>query len=466
MGKKSSCFGILRTRVLAIGAGASGLAAAIAAARAGASVCAADHQNQAGKKILITGNGRCNLGNTFLTEDCWRGSHPEFLRGIPGIFDARNTTGFFERLGIVIRRDGTWCYPASGQASTVRDVLLRELQASGAKLLTGCGVEGIRVLSGAAGREESPAPFGMGTPEAANGKAEPGEDQPRFAVHTNLGEILADAVILAAGSQAAPDTGSDGSGYALAASLGHPIVKPLPALVQLRCREEAILSGWAGIRFHGRVTLEISERDNLSGDHPGSGTDGASGNLSPSDEGEIQLTGYGISGIPVFQVSRFAARALDAGRSVRARLNFWPDEGVEDIRARLLARRRDLGDCYSSELLIGWFHRKIGDTLLSLAGIPRNIRISEVTDRMLDTLVPEITSFPLTVTGTNSFAQAQTCSGGVDTAEVDPETMASGLVPGLYFAGEILDVDGICGGYNLHFAWRTGEIAGEAAARF
>jgi predicted Rossmann fold flavoprotein len=419
MAKKVLSFDTIRAQVLVIGAGASGMAAAVTAAEAGAHVAVLEHRKEAGKKILITGNGRCNLGNLSITASCFRSENPSFVRKIPGLTDAEKTIGFFRRRGIITIAEGPYLYPASGQASTVRDVLVRDMRALGVRLITGCEV--LEILRGT-------------------------EDGARFAVRTNLGTVMADTLILACGGSAAPATGSDGSGFLLAEKLGHTVIPPLPALVQLRLSAADVLREWAGIRVYGRISLLI-------------GKDAAA-----SDEGELQLTDYGISGIPVFQVSRHAARALAAKKPVSAVLDLWPAESGEGTEKRLLDRKRELGDRYASELLIGWFHRKIGDFLLARAEIPRNIRIREIPEEKLKRLLPLIHDLTFAVTGTNSFESAQTSCGGIDTAEVEPTTMMSRRAPGLFFAGEILDVDGICGGYNLHFAWLSGQIAGKSAA--
>ena len=266
-----------------------------------------------------------------------------------------------------------------------------------------------------------------------------------FTVITDQGNIRADRVILAAGSKAAPSTGSDGSGYDLVKKLGHRILPVLPALVQIRCGEDFFKS-LAGVRANGSVSIWSGDR------------------CIARDTGELQLTNYGISGIPVFQVSRYASRLLYKKKDVYAVLDFMPDFTQEQMTAFLRARAKTRPEKTAGMFLIGLFHRKLSDLWIKLAGISREKRVGDLTDEEIIRLVRQIKSMKVTVSGTNSFEQAQVCCGGVDTAEVDPDTLESLYIPGLYFAGEILDVDGMCGGYNLTFAWASGYIAGKSAA--
>ena len=255
----------------------------------------------------------------------------------------------------------------------------------------------------------------------------------------------ADALILAAGSKAAPSTGSDGSGYEYARQLGHSIIKPLPALVQLRCQGN-MYKQMAGIRTEAEVSLQ------------------ADGITLAKDKGELQITDYGLSGIPVFQVSRYAARALDEKKKVRVYVDFMP--GWNNSESFRLLKKRALLLAYkpTAELFTGMLNRKLAQVLLKLAGIDGNISCGSLTGKQLEKICKELKEYEAVVMSVNPFANAQVCCGGVDTNEIDETTMESRLCPGLYMAGEILDVDGICGGYNLQFAWSSGLIAGRCAA--
>lgn len=327
-------------------------------------------------------------------------------------FGVEDTLAFFGELGLMTKSKNGYVYPNSEQAAAVLDLLNLELERRHIRVLLNCEIE--QPLQKVRGR---------------------------FLARTSQGNISSDALILAAGSQAAPVTGSDGSGYQLARNFGHRIFPPLPALVQLRCSGK-YFKQLAGVRCEARVALYSKER------------------LLASDTGEVQLTDYGISGIPTFQVSRFASRSLSEGKDVRAVLDFMPAMSRTDVKLFLKHKAELLPDMKCRDFLTGIFHKKLALVLVKLAGIPTEQPAGRVTDTSWEQLLNRIKSFEATVTATNSFDQAQVCCGGADTREVVPETLESRLVPGLYLAGELLDVDGCCGGYNLQWAWSTGYLAG------
>ena len=399
--------------------------AAIAAAEEGARVLLLEHKDRVGKKILSTGNGRCNFTNIRQEPLCYHSEDPLFPWGIVEKFNAQAVISFFLKLGVYSKNRNGYLYPNSDQASAVLDVLRMELDRLGVEIHTGTDC-----------REILPGKKGF-TILAEQTGAEKGKRDVRF---------RADRVILCAGSKAAPSTGSDGSGYDLAKQAGHRILPVLPALVQLRC-EGSFFKSIAGVRADGAVSVW---------------SDGA---CIAKDRGELQLTDYGISGIPVFQVSRYASKLLYQKKEAEAALDFMPDFTPEQTRAFLSARAESRPQKTAEQFLTGLFHRKLSDLWIRQTGIPRGKTAGEFTDRELELLTGRIKDFRVRVTGTNSFPQAQVCCGGVDTAEVDPDTLESMYVPGLYFAGEILDVDGMCGGYNLQWAWSSGYVAGKSAAR-
>lgn len=404
-------------RVIIIGAGASGMTAAVFAARQGASVTLLEHRDRVGKKILSTGNGRCNLSNRFQDASCYRSSVPDFPMRVISGFPLEMTLDFFEDLGVITKdRDG-YLYPYSGQASAVLDAFRLELEKEGISVVTECEI--LRII-----------------PEKGQGNP--------YRIETSRGEYGADCVVLATGGKAAPVTGSDGSGYRLARQLGHHIIKPLPALVQLRCRE-SFFRQVAGVRTEAAVTIY------------------ADGKKEASDQGELQLTDYGISGIPVFQVSRYAARALDRRARVEAALDFYPGVLPEQTRKLMAQRVLIMQNRRAEDFFTGWLHKKLALLLLKCAGIRGDQRVSRFSEDEICALCQMIHDFRVEIKEVNPFEQAQTCCGGVDVREVNPETMESSLHPGLFLAGELLDVDGICGGYNLQWAWSTGAIAGTHA---
>lgn len=408
-------------KIVIVGGGASGLAAAITAARKGCQVTVLEHKERPGKKILATGNGRCNLTNLRLDPDTgYRGGTPGFAASVLSKVTVEETLAFFEDMGLPVRdRDG-YVYPRSAQAAAVADTLILEAEHLGARLLCGVHVRQVEQRKNGAFLVRAASPEG----------------------DVN---IPADCVILATGSKAAPATGSDGSGYGLAEALGHTVIPPLPALVQLICRGK-VFRQLAGIRAEGEVRLYLD------------------GTLAAGDRGELQLTDYGISGIPVFQVSRYASVGLAEGRTVEAELDFWPDREESQVLSFLKRRRDRLPYRTGEEFLTGLFAKKLGCVLLSSSGISLTDPAGQIPDRKLERLAGQIKAFPAQITGTKSFDSAQICCGGVSVDQVDPATMESRLVPGLYLTGELLDIDGICGGYNLQWAWSTGILAGRSAA--
>ncbi|MBE5992307.1 MAG: NAD(P)/FAD-dependent oxidoreductase [Paenibacillaceae bacterium] len=403
----------MKQQIIIIGAGASGLAAGITAAREGASVTIMEHTARPGKKLLSTGNGKCNITNLQLPKDAYRGNQPDFVFPALHTVTVSQTMDFFKELGIVLTERNGYVYPNSGQASTVLEAMLFELEHLGVRIVTECPVKEIK------------------------------KD---LTVITDHGKQRYDRIILAAGSMAAPKTGSDGSGYNLARKLGHHIIEPLPALVQLRCKEKWYKQA-AGVRTDALVTLKID------------------GKAAASDRGELQITDYGISGIPVFQISRYAAKALNEGRQAVAELDFLPELSLTDLEKLLFTRHRQFGYRPAEEFLHGVLNSKLAKILLKEAGIGRESWVKEITEKEIKKLVHCIKELKTMIVSTNTFDQAQVCSGGVDTREVDPVTMESKLIRGLYFSGEILDVDGICGGYNLQWAWSSGITAGIHAGR-
>lgn len=398
-------------RVLVIGGGASGLTAAIAAAENGAKVTLLERNRQVGKKILVTGNGRCNLTNTKQDSSCYRGGTPGFADRVLGQYGLSETLRFFFRLGILTRDRNGYLYPYSDQAASVASALRMEAEHRGVKLALENEVLELKV-SGS-----------------------------RFLARTGSWTYEGDACILAAGSAAAPSTGSDGSGYRLAENLGHRIVKPLPALVKLKCRER-FFGQLSGLRIEAVVRI-FSEGKKIA-----------------EDRGEVQFTKEGISGIPVFQVSRFAVRALEKGKRVEARLDLLPAFGEKELDQLFASRLRDGGYKNGGQFLNGLFPEKMTVCLLERSGIPKGKRVKDWSREELLSLLQMIRDFRAEIVSGGDFEQAQVCCGGVDTGEICPDTMESRLVPGLYFAGELVDIDGACGGYNLQWAWSSGYVAG------
>ena len=411
----------MKKQVAVIGGGAAGLTAAIWATRSGASAVILEHTDRVGKKILSTGNGRCNLRNSKMEASCYRSGDPQFPMEAISQFGWKDTLRWFSSMGLLCRcRMESYYYPMSDQASAVLDCLRMECSRLGITIRTGIQPERIRRM------REGRRSF--------------------YEIMTDQGEVRADAVILACGSKAAPNTGSDGSGYELAKSLGHRIIKPLPALVQLRCQGNHYRQ-LAGIRTEADLKLLVNDREMWR------------------ERGELQITDYGISGIPVFQLSRFAARGMDEGKKVRVMIDFLPFMDKKESRIFLEQRFAEFGDRNGEDFLTGVLHKKLAAVLLKMAGIRLDQPVSSASIRQREHLLRAIKEYEALVSSVNPFANAQVCCGGVDVREVDPSTMESRLMGDIYFAGEILDVDGICGGYNLQWAWSSGKVAGCRAAQ-
>lgn len=405
-------------KIAVIGAGASGMVAAIQAARMSAQVSVYEKNDRVGRKILSTGNGKCNFSNEKMSTDFYCGSGIILVDAIYKAFGVKETKAFFAGLGMRIKdRDG-YLYPASGQASTVLDVLRYELERLSVNIHT--------------------------DRQVADLNADPGGKGITVETKSGLKEKY-DAVIIACGGKAAPKTGSDGQGFALAKKLGHHIVPVVPALTALRCSED-FYKRVAGVRCDANLTLYID------------------GQPVRSDTGELQWTDYGISGIPVFQISRDAAYGMLKHRTVMVKINLMPDyTDDEAYRLYWMERWERQGGQTMEQFVTGLVNKKIGLLFLKLAGIRETERAEDVSHACRDKLEKLYRSLTVSVCGTNSFDQAQVSAGGVDCHEVT-DTLESRIVPGVFFAGEILDIDGICGGYNLQWAWSSGSVAGWAAA--
>lgn len=404
--------------VAVVGGGAAGLTAAIAAASAGARVTVLERMDRVGKKILATGNGRCNLSNVNLGIEHYHGTNPRFTFGALSRFDFYRTMAFFESLGIAWKvEEGGKVFPMSDQASSVLDVLRHELDNRGVEVLCDAAVQKITSRDGQ---------FIM---ELAGGE-----------------KVKAHRVIIATGGLAAPNLGSNGSGYDLARQLGHSVVEPFPALVQLKLAAD-FLKRISGVKFIGAAGVMVD------------------GRAIQQAGGEILFTDYGISGPPILALARAANEHLRLGRRVYLKVNMISHMSREELQ-ELLVRRLETQAGKSLEFsFVGFVNKRLIPVLLKEAGIT-DIRkpAGQVTAAEREAVLRILQDWRVEVTGSRAWPSAQVTAGGVDVAEVDQKTMESRLVPGLFFAGEVLDIDGDCGGYNLQWAWSSGFVAGENAA--
>lgn len=442
-----------RKRMVAvIGGGAAGMMAAIEAARAGAIVTLIEKNPQLGKKLATTGNGRCNYTNLDMGDRIggkFRGFHPEFSASSLDVLPPEAVLDWFREIGVEPRFRGSYVYPNSDQASAVVDALREELHRLSVKVHYNAEVKSVQRID--TDTEVSAAKASMPGKAASVSEIREKRDAGYFMIQCTDAVVKADRVILAAGSKAAPKTGSNGDGYFIARKLGHTIVPYVPALCGIRCAGDAFRA-LAGIRIEAALELSIE------------------GRCVDREAGELQLVDYGISGIPVFQLSRYAAYALQEGKKAAVYINFLPGftneaEDSRECALRLYRQRQErLAGRKMESFFTGLLHQKLGQLLLRMANVRPELPVAELSEKQLRSLASLSVRFKAECVEMNGFLQAQVVAGGVDTTEIDPCTMASRLVPGLYFAGEVLDIDGICGGYNLQWAWASGFVAGRHAA--
>lgn len=396
--------------VIIVGGGASGLVAAITSAKRGKSVLVLEHKDKIAKKILATGNGKCNFTNTYYDDEVYRSDNPSFVLPIMNQFSVEDTLRFFEELGIYpLDRDG-YMYPNSGQAASILDVLVMEVNRLGVTMLCDTHVEMIT-------------------------------KKRQFAVKTSNQTYYAPSVILCTGGKASEALGSDGSGYGLAKAFGHSIVPVVQALTALRSNKK-VFKPMAGVRTNVFVTLYVNQ------------------NKEVTQAGELQLTDYGVSGIPIFQISRYATRALYEKKSVSLRIDFLPQFTFSEAITHFMNRKNANPAKTMEEFMIGLLNSKLSNALLKEAGFALEQTVSTLSVKEMKMLVSFIKGFEVPILEGNPFANSQVCAGGVNTEEISSQTMESKLVSGLFFAGEVVDVDGTCGGYNLQWAWSSGFVAG------
>lgn len=404
--------------VIIIGAGASGLVSGIFAAKQGAKVTIIEHENKPGKKILVTGNGKCNITNTNMTEDCFYGDR-SFIREVLNEFGYKDTIEFFNSLGMRIKNKNGYIYPAGEQAATVLEILKINAQNLGVKIKTNNNVNSIKYTDSG------------------------------FVVDIGI-ELHSDRLIIATGGMAAPKTGSRGLGYPIAKQFGHTIVNVKPALTAL-IMEKDLLNKASGVRTTANIWLEGKTEDRSLIENEKVINDG---NTKYSEKGELQITDYGISGIPVFNLSRMAAK------KTRIHIDFLPDNSIDEIVEYWKDIATNNPKAQIGILMDGMLNTKLTGVMLEKAGLKYSKNLCEIRSEEIFKLLGFLKDYVMVVNKARDFDFAQVTAGGVNTDEINSKTMESKKQPGLYFIGEIVDVDGICGGYNLQFAWATGAIAG------
>ena len=396
-----------------IGGGASGMAAALAAAEnEKVQVILFERQARLGRKLQATGNGRCNLTNLHAGERGYHGDAVEFAGPALRAFDVTQTLNWFRSLGLfTVAEDSGRVYPYSDQANSVVDVLRFALEKENIRQELGFEVTKIR-------RKDS-----------------------GFCVENGERSVFCDRVVIACGGLAGTKLGGSMAGYQLLRGFGHRMTKLRPALVQIKC-------GWSGVSALKGVRANC---------HAAIVRDGV---LHAQSTGEIQFTEYGLSGPVIFEVSRDVCQGKG---SWVCRLDFLPEITEEELTKELKRRRATLLSV--EELLTGILHNRLGRVLTKNAGISGNRAISSLLDEEIKAVCDNVKAFEVQLTETLGMDSAQVTAGGIVTDEFDPNTMESQKAPGLYACGEVLDVDGDCGGYNLQWAWSSGHCAGLAAGK-
>ncbi len=393
-----------------IGGGASGMAAALCAARSGNEVLLFERQARVGRKLLATGNGRCNLTNTNLDFNNYHGEEPDFARFALDSFHVGRTLLWFHELGLyTVTEPSGRVYPYSDQANSVVDVLRFALQRENVQVLTDFEITKAR-------------------------KTDEG-----FLVESKNGQHLCDRLIVACGGLAGTKLGGTMSGYQLLRSFGHHATKLRPALVQIKSSWQGCAS-LKGVRTNCHAAIYHN------------------GKLYSQSTGELQFTQYGLSGPVIFEISRDVCQS--SGDWI-CKLDFLPDISENNLEHNLQKRR--CNDLPVDDFLTGILHNRLGRILTQAAQVRGNRPSSELTDLEISSICEAVKGFEVSLTETLGMDSAQVTAGGILTSEFCPETMESRLVPGLYACGEVLDIDGDCGGYNLQWAWSSGMIAGMSA---
>lgn len=395
--------------VLIIGAGASGLLCALECARARKSVLILEKDPLPGRKILASGNGRCNLTNAQVSPDFYHAPR-ELIESALKQFPFAACKKYFEDLGVLlVEEDNGRFFPATGKATAVLEPLKLAALENGAELKTGQEVVKIK-----------------------RGKT--------FTVQTQQGgHFQARNLVLACGSCAFPQLTGTQSGYALAKSLGHSIISPAPALCALTVKEKAI-SRLQGLRAQVALTASAGQE------------------ILAQSQGEVLFTNYGLSGPAAINISAAITRRLPQG-NVSVELNFFP--GRTDFAAFMQARREKFGHRKAKDFFAGLLHENIANLLIDFAGIKKNISVKEWTPNTWNNVLKTLTGWAFTVCAARPWTEAMAATGGVNCREINYNTFESLKCAGLFITGELLDVDGRSGGFNLHFAWSSGFAAAQ-----
>ena len=405
----------MKTEIAVIGGGASGMIAAITARKSGKEVVVLERKDRILKKVLITGNGRCNITNVNADISNYFGKNISSVENILNKFTPQDTMDFFYGLGIVCNEENRGkVYPLSGQASSVVDALRFEAEKLGIKIETEFYVRKIE------------------------------KDGFKFKIYSeDRKKIEAGRVILAAGGQSYPELGSNGSGFELAKELGHSVTKLSPSIVQLKTEKNQV-KGLQGIKTDVAITAYGDNKKICTYD------------------GELLFTDYGISGNVVFNISF----VMPLYKNVEFEIDFMEKFDYNELYEMLKERKRVLSHLTMENYFNGMINKKLGQFLSKVSGIEKLSKpVKDLNDSDIRKLCTVLKKYRVKILETTGFKNAQVTAGGVSLDEVNTETLESKIVKGLYFSGEVLDVYGECGGFNLQWAWASGHIAGENSAK-
>ncbi len=402
--------------LIVTGAGPAGIMAALTAAEKGIRVLLLERKNQIGGKISVTGDGKGNLTNINLHWTNYHSCEPEFVLSALSEFDFIKTREFFEKLGLKIYIDKKGkAFPYSREAIIIQKCLEEQLKRLEVEIITGIDIQEIRKIGSIFEIVLKHAP-----------------------------SLYTQKIVVATGGRAAPQLGATGDGYHWALKLGHHLEPQFPALVQLT-------TNISTLRLLNKLKL-TEVVTNLFIDN----------NLITGARGDLLFLSNGISGTSVFAISRLASEALSRGKKIAIRINFTPDLNREELNNFFFSKKRSESFTPLSLLLQGILPERLSQFILKKCNIRFDLTIGQLADNEIETIIAHINDFYLPINDTQSWKYAQITCGGISVKEVESKTMESKIVPNLYFAGEILDVDGDCGGYNLQWAWSSGYLAGKS----
>ena len=403
--------------VYVCGGGASGMCAAIYAARGGAKVHIIEKNDCLGKKLSMTGNGRCNLTNLDMRADCYNAAVRTRMKDWLLTYGAEDVICFFKSLGVVVKSEDGYIYPVSGQAKTVVDALTAEIKRLGVNVIYKEQLKAVDALDGG-----------------------------RLLILTDKSKYEADRCIIATGSlSGVKSTMSTGDGYYICKKLGMNIKDTYPALVGFKCKEGEYLPG-KGVRCDAAITFLLGSE------------------VLAREEGELQITSDGISGIPVMQASRDVIRFVEENKPVDAVIDFFPGYDENDFMA-LKEHMLTLKDERTlEEFLVGFANSSITDMVLSRMKLSKTMKMKNISDSMALCIMDSFRSLKLGIEKSYGYQASQVTSGGVSIAEIGSD-FSFNKNRNIFCIGELLDVDGRCGGYNLQFAFTSGSIAGCASSR-